>query len=376
MAINGVITSQTGARQFNPSDFTKYSMFVGGVNATHHALSNYSPLMNSFTRLFMVRVPFVIARMFSSGPNDMYSSKSTFMQFKHMMEYMCKSISGFAAKTIADASQPIQGGFAGRSFNTPTVTKDDTKTITTSLYEMNGSPILTVIDGWMNAIGDENSGLSHYGGLISGGTDSNGNAVRLYSYNSSDNDAYEFNESNHTCELLHIVTDRSGSQVERAVLLADVYPKSINQEAIFNNDDFGTHDNVVYNIEWNVVPYRSVIINAIANDLLKQYLIVSNSLNFNPELGDAIYSSGASTATRAIFNKSLGEIPLDSSSGTVARSTQPVFTAVNNPTTQISGTYNANAYKAAGHVDVERAAQAAVDTAKWNNMNGESGATY
>ena len=376
MSINSVITSQTGARQFNPSDFTKYSMFVGGVNATHHALSNYSPLMNSFTRLFMVRVPFVIARMFASGPNDMYSAKSTFMQFKHMMEYMCKSISGFAAKTIADASTPIQGGFAGRQFNTPTVTKDDTKEITTQLYEMNGSPVLTVIDAWMNAIGDENSGLAHYGGLISGGTDNNGNPVRLYQYHSSDNDAYEFNESNHTCELLHIVTDRSGSQVERAVLLADVYPKSINQEQVFNNQDFGTHDNVVYDITWNVVPYRSVIVNAIANDLLKQFLVVSNSLNFNPELGDAIYASGVNTQNKAIFNKSLGEIPLDSASGTVARSTQPVFTSVNAPRTQISSTQDAARFKAAGHVDVEKQMGSTVEQKKWENMAGDSGNNY
>ena len=159
-------------------------------------------------------------------------------------------------------------------------------------------------------------------------------------------------------------------------MLADVYPRSIDQQKIFDNQDFGTHDNVVYSIRWNVVPYRSVIVNAIANDLLKQYLIVSNSLNFNPELGDAIYASGTNTATKPIFNKSLGEIPLDSSSGVVARSTRPVFTSVNAPTPQISGTYDARNYKSAGHVDVEKAAQKNVENAKWNNMAGDSGGNY
>ena len=376
MAINGVISSQTGARQFNPPDFTKYSMFVGGVNSTHHALQNYSPLMNSFTRCFMVRVPFVIARMFASGPNDMYSSKSTFMQFKHMIEYMCKSINGFGPKTLDKAATPIQGGFAGRQFNTPTTTKDGTQEITTVLYEMNGSPVLTVVDGWMNAIGDENSGYATYGGLIAGGTDSTGRAVRLFQRNSNDNDAYEFNESMHTCELIQIATDRSGAQVERAIMLADMFPTNINQDAVFNNDDAGTHDNVLLTITWNVVPYRSIIINAIANDLLKQYLIVSNSLNFNPELGDAIYASGTATQNKAIFNKSLGEIPLDSSSGVVARTTLPVFTTDNAPTAQISNTYNAHQYKAAGHPAVEKAMAAQIGNAKWANMQGEAGSTY
>ena len=43
--IDGVITSQSGARQFDGTDITKYSLFVGGVNATNHALRQYSPLV-------------------------------------------------------------------------------------------------------------------------------------------------------------------------------------------------------------------------------------------------------------------------------------------------------------------------------------------
>ena len=66
MAIPGVITSQTGGRQFNAPNLTKYSMFVGGTNATHHALRNYSPMLNGFGRLFMVRPPYAILKMFVS----------------------------------------------------------------------------------------------------------------------------------------------------------------------------------------------------------------------------------------------------------------------------------------------------------------------
>ena len=180
MGIPGVITAQTGGRQFDGADMTKYSMFVGGTNATHHALRNYSPMLNGFGRLFMVRPPKAILKMFAGSDAYLYSKDNLFIQFKHMLEYMNRSVTGFDSKTLENASTPIQGGFAGRQFNTPTVTKETTTSFTVGLYEMVGAPIYTVIDGWMNAIGDENSGLATYGGWISGGQDANGIEKRLY----------------------------------------------------------------------------------------------------------------------------------------------------------------------------------------------------
>lgn len=328
MAIKNVITAQTGGRQFNGKDFTKYSMFVGGTNATHHALLNYSPLMNGFVRVFIVRSPKAILRMFAGSAENLYSPDSLFIQFKHALEYMCRSVTGFGDKTIDKAGTPIQGGFAGRQFNTPTVTRDTTETITFGLYELTGSPIFTVVDGWMNAIGDENSGYATYGGYIGGGYDSTGKSKRLF-FNQNDTDQYgiEFNEANHTMEAIVVLTDRSGAQVERAVLLADMFPMSISQSAVLDMGAGGAHDNVTYDLQFNCIAYRSVIINAIADDLLKQYRIVSNSLNFNPQLGDAVYGQTGR------FNRSLGEIPFDSASGTNIGNL-PSFTATNTPVTK------------------------------------------
>jgi len=331
MALKNVITSQTGGRQFDAPDFTKYSMFVGGTNATHHALRNYSPMLNGFGRLFMVRPPLAIAKMFAGG-DDLYNTNSLFIQFKHMLEYMNRSVTGFQEKTIENASTPIQGGFAGRQFFTPTVTKETTNEITIGLYEMVGAPVFTVIDGWMNAIGDENSGLATYGGWISGGTDADGKEKRLYARNGESTDGIAFNEANHTAEFIYIMHDRSGAQVERAVLLADCYPKGINQGAILDMAQGGTHDNVTYDVTFNCVVYRSPIITAIANDLLKQYRIVSNSLNFNPELGDAVYANGNAN----LFNRSLGAVPVDSATGTNIGNV-PVFTTTTAPVTKNIG---------------------------------------
>lgn len=329
MAIPGVITAQSGGREFNAPDLTKYSMFVGGTNATHHALRNYSPMLNGFGRLFMVRPPYAILKMFAGSDANLYSSDSLFIQFKHMLEYMNRSVSGFSDKTLENASTAIQGGFAGRSFNTPTVTKETTQSFTVGLYEMTGAPVYTVIDGWMNAIGDENSGLATYGGWVSGGYDPvTKKEKRLYKRDGESDEGIAFNEANHTAEFIYVMHDRSGAQVERAVLLADCYPTGIAQGNILNMDQGGTHDNVTYDIQFNCVVYRSPIITAIANDLLKQYRIVSNSLNFNPELGDAVYAANDPT----LFQRSLGPVPVDSATGTNIGNI-PVFRPTNTPKT-------------------------------------------
>ena len=344
MAIPGVITAQTGARQFNAPNFTKYSMFVGGVNASNHALRNYSPLVNGFGRLFMVRPPYAIAKMFAgSDDGNLYSANSLFMQFKHMMEYMNRSVDGFGDKTLETTSTPIQGGFAGRQFNTPTVTKETTTEFTVGLYELDGLPVMTVIDGWMNAIGDENSGLATYGGWVSGGVNENGQDIRLFKRDQESEYGIPFNEAMHSAEFIYLLHDRTGSQVERAVYLADCWPKGIAQGNVLNMADGGVHDNVSYTITFNCVAYRSPIITAIANDLLKQYRIVSNSLNFNPELGDAIYAEN----NTAKFNAALGPVPTDSASGTNIGNV-PVFHSTTAPVTITTPDIDIDTAKLAG----------------------------
>lgn len=343
MGVPGVITSQTGGREFDGTDLTKYSGFVGGLNATHHALLNYSPLLNGFGRLFMVRQPKAIASYFAGG-DDMYNPNSLFVQFKHMCEYMNRSVAGFADKALDQAGTPIMGGFAGRQFYTPTTTKQQTQEIQIGLYEFVGCPVYTVINGWMNAIGDENSGLATYGGFISGGRGEDGKDHRLYkkSTESADPKAYAFNEAYHTAEFIYVLHDRAGAQVERAVLLADCWPKGIDQGVVLNMEG-GQHDNVMYTINFNTVVYESPIITAIANDLLKQYRIVSNSLNFNPELGDAVYANG----TANLFSRQLGPVPVDSATGTNIGNI-PVFAATTTPKTQTVANKNINDAKLAG----------------------------
>ena len=341
--IPGIITAQTGGRQFDAPDFTKYSMFVGGTNATNHALRNYSPMLNGFGRLFMVRPPYAVLKMFAGSDANLYSPDSLFIQFKHMLEYMNRSITGFQDKTLESAQTTIQGGFAGREFRTPTVAKETTNTITIGLYELDGSPVYTVIDGWINAIGDENSGLATYGGYISGGVDENGLEKRLYRRSNESEYGIPFNEANHTAEFIYVVHDRSGAQSQRAVMLADCYPLGISQAGVLDMQAGGSHDNVTYDLQFNCVVYRSPIITAIANDLLKQYRIVSNSLNFNPELGDAVYADNDPNS----FSRALGPVPTDSATGTNIGNL-PAFYSTSSPKTVVSDPRSISTGKLAG----------------------------
>lgn len=331
--IDGVITSQTGGRQFDGTDITKYSMFVGGVNATNNALRQYSPLVNGYCRLFMVRPPYALLHLMAGGnPAYYYSSDSLFIQFKHILEYMNRSVSGIQAKTLEPASTPLQGGFAGRQFSLPTITKEATTEIQIGVYEFSGCPLATLLDSWMNMIGDENSGLATYGGHISGGRRADKTEVPLYSYSSDSNPiGIEFNEANHTAEFIYVLHDRSGAQVEKAMLLADCWPKSIEQNNIMDMPAGGTHDLVQYTIGFNCIAYSSPIITSIANDLLKQYRIVSNHLNFNPELGDAVYGNN-STPSNIKINRALGAVPSDSAVGT-GIGNLPVYNPLNTPLT-------------------------------------------
>lgn len=315
MPIASVITSQTGGRRFEGDKFNQYSHFVGGLNSTYHALLNYSPQVTGYPRLFMVRQPIVMSQYFGGPAGSTHSAISEFMQFKHAMEYMLAGFNGLGDITLETTGTQLQGGPSGRAINIPSVTRDTTDTVTTRLYEMSGSLIFSVVDTWMNMISDMNSGYSTYGGLISNGKNSEGRYTRLYNQTSGDTRvSLPYNEANHTAEFIYILTDRSGLQVERAWLLADCFPKSISQATAADYTP-GQHDLVAYDVQWNCSVYRSPIITSIADDLLRQYTIVSNYLNFNPQLGDAVYTANGDTAT-VDTNGLMGGVPSDANAGT------------------------------------------------------------
>lgn len=267
MAIN---TIQTGAHQASMNDVTKYSLMLGGLNVTHDALQQYDPLTGGYGRLFMVREPLLL--------NTLFKGSNKFKNFKHILEYGNTQVQGLGDVSVD--FQQMTGGYAGRSFEIPSVAKDETNAFQVTVYEFSGSPIREMLHTWINAVTDLQSGLTHYGGLIATGS-------------------LGYSQANQTAEFIYVVTDRTGMKVEYACMFANCFPKG------YKNDQFnyqqGEHNIVETTIEFSCVKYESIDINKKANALLKNYQILVNSLEFHSGLND---KEGDTKQLKAFANSS------------------------------------------------------------------------
>lgn len=264
-------TIQTGAHQASMSNITQYSLMLGGLNVTHDALQQYDPLITGYGRLFMVRKPLTMTKLLSNK----------FDIFKHILEYGNTQIGGLGDVSVE--SGQISGGYAGRSFEIPTVSKDDTNAFNVTVYEFSGSPVREVLHSWINTTVDLQSGLTHYGGLIASGS-------------------LGYSQANHTAEFIYVETDRTGMKVEYACMFANCFPKG------YKNDQFnyqqGQHEVVETNIEFSCTKYESIDINKKAAQLLENYQILVNSLEFHSGLNtdDDIFN------TKTGYNSKTGKI--------------------------------------------------------------------
>lgn len=250
MSVN---TIQTGAHQHNAANLQKYSLMMGGLNVTHDVLKQYDPLVTGYGRLFMVRKPLTMATLFKDDEK--------FNNFKHILEYGFTSINGLNDVSVNFAT--IQGGYANKSFEVPNTIDDATNSFTVGVYEFSGSPVREILHTWINTTIDKDSGLSHYGGLIASGQ-------------------MEYNQANHTAEFIYVVTDRTGMKVEYACMFANCFPRGYKNSQF--NTESGEHNIVETDIEFSCTKYESVDINKKAKELLKNYQILVNSIEFNSGL--------------------------------------------------------------------------------------------
>lgn len=253
------ITIQTNAHKASINSIENYSLMLGGLNVTHAALEQYDPLITGYTRIFMVRKPIIFTKIL----------QDEFNRFKHILEYGNTAISGQGDAQL-NAAQ-ISGGYVGREFDIPTVTKDDSNGLSIKTFEFSGSPIREILHFWCNAISDNQSGFATYGGLIQSGQ-------------------LSYKQANHTAEFIVVSTDRTGMKVENSCMWCNCFPKG------YKNDQFnytaGTHEQVDYDVEFYGTKYESAEINKKAEILLKKYQILVNSLEFNSGLGDTIKEDG------------------------------------------------------------------------------------
>jgi hypothetical protein len=242
MAATTIMTNLGVKQQTN---LTKYSLFLGGTNVRNEVLQVYDPLTTGYGRLFMVKKPVFVDKQIKTQLN----------QFKHILEYGNTAISGI--NDVSVNFNQIQGGYNGKSFEIPSYASDDTNSFTVNVYEFSGSPVRQVIHYWINGTCDLLTGLAHYGGA---------------------SDKYSRIQANQTAEFIYVNTDRTGTNVEYACLLANCFPKNINTD-VFNYTS-GEHNLVETNLEFTCTKYESTQINAVAQKLVTKYALVANSINF------------------------------------------------------------------------------------------------
>ncbi len=247
---DNVTTIQSNIKS-NVKDLTGYSLFLGGLNVKSKALEQYSPQKTGYSRIFFVKMPVF---MKSIMPNKTKN-------FKHIMEYGFKSIDGI--QNLQMEFEQITGGYAGRSFEIPTILKDETNAITIKVQEMSGSPIREYVEMWLTGISDPHTGMAHYHGAMDG------------PYN------IEYTQSNHTAEAIYVSTDATGRNIEFACLLSNMIPKLVKRDQF--NYESGTHNTVEYDVEYTCTMYTSPDVNAVAGKLLDKYKILTNYLNFKSD---------------------------------------------------------------------------------------------
>ena len=259
MALDAQRTLQSNIKN-NTTDMTGYSLFLGGLNVKRAALEQYNVLKTGKGRIFLTKMPYFMKELMKEATKN----------FKHVIEYGFMDIQGIQDLTMEFDS--ITGGYAGRTFEIPTILKDETNEISIKILEFAGSPMREYLEMWMTGVSDPNSGYTHYHGLAIPQQDSNGNFQKP---------KVEVSQANHTMEAFYVMTDQTGFNIEFACMLCNMFPKT-SARAHFNQTP-GEMNHVELEIPFTCTMYTSPDINAVAQLLLNKYRVLYNYLDFQSE---------------------------------------------------------------------------------------------
>lgn len=228
-------------------DFSEYGLFLTGIDVSTKNIDQFDPLRGGFARIFIVRLPRFMVLM------DQDRAK----RFKHLIEFGFTRVDGIGDATLE--TEDITGGYTGNKFAVPSITRDQIDEFTISCYEFSGSPIREFIDTWMTGISDPLTGISHYHGMISADC--------------------QFKASNHVMELIYVVTDPTGWNIEYSCMISNMMPKSV-KKGHFNYES-GSHPAVSLDLNFTASKYESPQINEVAAALMNKYRILQDYLNFH-----------------------------------------------------------------------------------------------
>ena len=256
MAIDNQRTLQSNIKR-STTDMTGYSLFLGGLNVKRAALEQYNVLKTGKGRIFLTKMPYFMKELMPEATKN----------FKHVIEYGFMDIQGI--QDLVMEFDSITGGYAGRTFEIPTILKDETNEITVKILEFSGSPMREYVEMWLTGVSDPNSGFTHYHGKAIPQTNANGVLQKA---------EIEVSQANHTMEAFYVTTDQTGFNIEFACMLCNMFPKSVARSHF--NQTPGEANHVELELAFTCTMYTSPDINAVAQMLLNKYRVLYNYLDF------------------------------------------------------------------------------------------------
>ena len=286
------ISLQTGLREYN-GDLRQYTGMLGGLTPDIHTLRSLNPETTNRVICVMYRGPYFLMHYFGESETNGYTNRE-FATYKKMIEYYNTGIQcNFGDRSLASAQ--LQGGFAARSINIPTVQNtNNSQSLQITVPELVGRPIANFHNMWIDGISDEITGLTHYQGMVAGSMENN-IAKRVFTPPQGVYDqALEPSPAWEVAEFLVIALDRSGARVEAAAMALGCIPQNKIGFEIFNSNPTGgsTIQNITLSFSCQFI--QSAYVNDLAARYVQQFAIFGNSLNLNPGAGDAFFTKPTS----------------------------------------------------------------------------------
>lgn len=245
-------TIQTGIKN-NTKDYSNFSYFLGGIDVTHQNLDQFTPYIQGVSRIFLYRPPYFMQVQYPEQTR----------RFKTLIETGFTRIDGIEDITVEFVD--FEGGFAGQKFSNVSLARDDTDTLTITVYEQTGSPIREYIDTWITGVRDPRSGIAHYHNALV-----------------DHKDLVTYGEQAHTAEFIYLTLDPTGKDIEYACMFAHAFPTKVPKGHL--NFEAGNRGNVQMDLEFRVTKYESPAINQVAKWYLELSQVNYNYLNFTPNI--------------------------------------------------------------------------------------------
>lgn len=240
----------------NRKSYEQFGYFLGGIDVTNQNLDEFTPYIQGVSRIFLYNPPFFMDKQYPRETRN----------FKTLIESGYTSIQGIGDITVDFVE--FEGGFNGDKFSNVSHAKDETDTLTISVYEQSGSPAREYLDTWVTGVRDIRSGIAHYHGAIEEQP-----TVKAYG------------QKYHTAEFIYETMDPTAKYIEYACMFANGFPAKVPKSHL--NYEKGNRENVSMELEFRIKKYESPAINEVATNYLEESSIEYNYLKFTPNISKA-----------------------------------------------------------------------------------------